>query len=254
MGCPHFSVMLSLSISSPAGSVTGGNGSAPERRLEERAGGWEPLLARGVPVRVQSAAMKEPAEASVSMVREHLRGIPQHDLPAGFSTRWYRRGDEALWRRIESSADRLNEITPELFGSEFGADPEVLAARMCFLLAPGGEAIGTATAWYDSNHRGRPYGRVHWVAVLPEWQGRGLSKPLMTIVCNRLAHLDHTCAYLVTSTLRPRAIRLYLGFGFLPEISSASEEKAWRLAEPTLGVRLPWDAIERRRGEAGAAG
>lgn len=178
------------------------------------------------------------------MVREDLDDIPWHALPKDFSARWYEPGDEQVWRRIQSEADRFNTITQELFASEFGNDPVDLAERQCYLLAGSQGSIGTATAWYDENHRGMRYGRIHWVAILPQWQGRGLSKPLMSIVCNRLRGLGHTRAYLTTSTVRIVALNLYLEYGFLPEISGPGDFAAWRKVEPELKYPIPWRKIE----------
>ncbi len=178
------------------------------------------------------------------MVREELDDIPWHALPKGFAVRWYEPGDEQSWQRIQSDADRFNAITPQLFASQFGDDPIELAERQCFLLANEREAIGTATAWYDESHRGMRYGRIHWVAIRPGWQGRGLSKPLMTIVCNRLRGLGHTRAYLTTSTVRIAALNLYLEYGFLPEIGGPDDLAAWRKVEPELKYPIPWRKVE----------
>jgi len=170
----------------------------------------------------------------VSMAVERLDDLPSYPLPSGYSVRFYEPGDEEVWRKIQSAADRLNTITGTLFDEQFGGDAARLASRQCYLLAEGAGAIGTATAWYDRRHHGRAYGRIHWVALLPDWQGRGLSKPLLSVVCRRLHSLGHRRAYLTTSTGRPRALNLYLGFGFCPEIRGPSDIEAWKSIESEL--------------------
>jgi ribosomal protein S18 acetylase RimI-like enzyme len=157
------------------------------------------------------------------MVRQHLEEIPDFPLPAGFSLRWYQPGDEEHWVRIHLAADDENEITPTLFQRAFGSNAAPLASRQCYLVAPGGAVIGTATAWFDDNFEGARFGRVHYVALLPEYQGRGLAKPLMTAVCQRLRELGHDRAYLVTASSRVRALKLYARFGFQP-LSRRAEE------------------------------
>ena len=178
----------------------------------------------------------------VHMVRENLESIPEFALPMPFSLRWYRPGDEAHWRRIHLLADRDNEITPALFGRRFGSDSALLARRQCYLLDERGEAIGTATAWFNDNFEGARFGRVHYVAIVPEYQGRGLSRPLMTAICQRLRELGHDRAYLSTATTRIEAIKVYLRFGFVPLVRNEEEAAAWRGVcppRPEARVGLP---------------
>lgn len=168
------------------------------------------------------------------MIRDDMEGIPRFGFPEGFSVRPFRPGDQDLWREIQAAADRFNRITPELFSAQFGDDPEPLERRMVFLVEPDGACIGTSTAWFDPDHEGLPFGRIHWVAILPAWQGRGLAKPLMSLMCDRLRELGHERTYITTSTARIPALNLYGIFGFRPEIRSAEDEEAWRAVLPLL--------------------
>ncbi len=165
---------------------------------------------------------------SVVMVRENLEGVPQFELPPGFGFSWFEPGDEEAWVRINDVADRYNTITRELFFREYGDDAGVHHDRICFIENSAGEKIATASAWFNDSFRGGRWGRVHWVAVIPQMQGRGLSKPLMSAVCNRLRELGERRAYLVTSTARVPAISLYLRFGFKPDISDSESVAVWK--------------------------
>jgi GNAT superfamily N-acetyltransferase len=169
-----------------------------------------------------------PRLTRVLMIRETLDEIPAFSFPPGFSMRWYEPGDERLWVDIHKKADTHNTIGIELFRQQFGADDKLIAQRQCYLINAAGEAIGTATAWRDENLGGASIGRVHWVAIVPAYQGCGLSKPLMTTVCERLRDLGHTRAYLATALERKPAIRLYLRFGFVPWIRSEEESLLWQ--------------------------
>jgi GNAT superfamily N-acetyltransferase len=182
------------------------------------------------------------------MVRANLDCVPEFVPPDGFALRWYQPGDETHWLRINVAADHYNEITPELFRKQFGTPGEGglepastdespggmssalrnLRDRQCYLLDPGGEVIGTATAWFNDDFEGARWGRVHWVAIVPQYQGQGLSKPLMTAICHRLRELGHDRTYLSTSTARIPAIKLYLRFGFEPMIRTMEDEAIWR--------------------------
>jgi len=181
------------------------------------------------------------------MVRADLENVPEFALPAGFALRWYKPGDEAHWLRIQFAADQYNEITPGLFRKQFGMEVagglqsssarereseinsglESLCERQCYLLDPLGKTVGTGTAWFNDNFEGARWGRLHWVAITPEFQGRGLGNALITVTCRRLRDLGHERAYLSTSTVRIPAIKLYLRFGFQPLIRDEREREVW---------------------------
>jgi GNAT superfamily N-acetyltransferase len=163
----------------------------------------------------------------VRMVRHHLEKLPSFALPPSFSTRWFRKGDEETWYRLQTETEKHIPISRDLFQKEFGADAEELGKRMCFLLDESGREIGTASAWYDNAYQGEPYGRIHWVAITPAMQGKGLSKSLLSAACLRLKDLGHGKAYLVTDTRRIAAIHVYLQFGFEPVIDNEQDWRAW---------------------------
>ncbi len=188
---------------------------------------------------------------TVNMIRQNLEGLPHHPLPSHYSVRWYQPGDEELWLAIWVPAEKYFAITPELFQSEFGASRELLGDRQFFLLDEKGEAIGTATAWFDKNYQGQSFGRVHWVAITPEMQGLGLSKPMMAITCRWLRELGHLRACLGTSTARLAAINLYCQFGFRPDIQTEEDLNVWRELEPHL-VRSRQESQEDTRNDSGS--
>ncbi len=153
----------------------------------------------------------------VIMVRKNLDDIPFFSPPPGFSLRWYQPGDRENWLRIHKMAEPSMEVTPALYDSQFGNDEQMLAQRQVFMLSEDGTAVGTATAWFSRHFKTPGCGRVHWVAVLPQFQRRGLARVLVSVVCNRLRDLGCSRAYLVTWSGRPWAIRLYERLGFAQE-------------------------------------
>jgi len=168
-----------------------------------------------------------PEGVPLRMVREDLEAIPDYALEGPYSFRWYRPGDEVAWTEIHRRSDMYNVITDDLFRRQFGSDAELLARRQCYLCDARGEAIGTASAWFDPECEGMEVGRLHWVAIVPEHQGKGLAKPLLTVVCNRMRQLGHRRAYLTTESRRIPALGLYLKFGFRPDVRSQRELRAW---------------------------
>jgi len=171
---------------------------------------------------------------NVNMIRESLENIPECALPPDFQLKWYSPGDERHWVVIHQQAEKFFETNLDLYQREFDADQATLNERQCFLFDKSGQAIGTATAWYNNDYYGQYFGRIHWVAIIPQMQGKGLSKPLMTAVCKRLRQLGHQQAYLVTSTGRIPAINLYLKFGFLPDIRNEQDQFIWHAFQEFL--------------------
>ncbi len=184
----------------------------------------------------------EVPQANINMVRSSLDDIDvlalepslahvATMLPKGYRVRTYQSGDEDSWLQIIRVAERFFIVDDNLFERQFEENFPALADRMFFLdsLAADGswQSVGTATAWWkdewvinthsgdEPSNRGG-WGQVHWVAILPEHQGKGLSRPLMTTVMNRLA-FGHKRAMLETSTTRIWAVKLYLNLGFIPD-------------------------------------
>jgi GNAT superfamily N-acetyltransferase len=164
----------------------------------------------------------------VTMVRDDLENLPSFELPAGYRIRTFRSGEENVWSEIETAAGEFQNMDVALnaFNVNFGEDVEAMLSRGFFVETDGGLAVGTATAWYNPSFLGRDYGRVHWVGIRPDHQGRGLAKPLVGAVMKRLAE-SHERAYLKTFNTRIPAIKVYLDFGFVPLMMTPQCEEAW---------------------------
>ena len=172
------------------------------------------------------------------MVR-HLGGRPHSlSLPSGYSLRWYRDGDREVWLRIQESTGIYAPVAPDLFDREFGELPELLPQRQCFMEDSSGAAVGTATAWVAASGRASAQGRVHWVAVSPDHQRRGIGSYLTEMACSRLHELGANSAYLTTGPQNSAAIQLYLGLGFRPEIASPADLSVWETLAPALEPRF----------------
>jgi GNAT superfamily N-acetyltransferase len=170
----------------------------------------------------------------IRMIRPDLRNVPACPLPEGFAIRMYRDGDADAWVRIWRQSDTyLKDISPALFQKEFGRDLPSMPRRCMFLVCPDGREIGTITAWRRASH-GRPWGLLHWLAIVPEFQGRGLSRPMVAALLERLRALGHRRALLLTQTVRLAAIRTYLRFGFRPEVAGDEDRRAWSLVREVV--------------------
>ncbi len=183
-----------------------------------------------------------PAGYSIDMVREHMRDIPQFPLPVGFAMRAMTPSDGGTWVDIWRDAEPYFQIADDTFSKEFGSDPQVIGRR-CFLLqTDAGEPVGTVSAWYDRAYRGMGYGRIHWVAIRRACGGRGLGKAMMTFALNALAQW-HDRAMLNTQSKRLNAVKIYLDFGFIPNLDLPGAPGVWRevaanLKHPVLASLL----------------
>ncbi len=176
----------------------------------------------------------------LQMVCTALAPAPAGALPAGYRIREYAAGDAAAWVAIHQAADHHNPASLALFEEQFAAAPHELPRRQFYLTCPAGTAVGTATAWFGAPTAAGVCGRVHWVAIVPSEQGRGLAKPLLSAVCRRLLELGHTRAYLTTSTARVPALNLYFAFGFLPDLEPPASRAAWAsLSDPAVPPAYP---------------
>ena len=141
--------------------------------------------------------------AEIWMTRPLQQNVPITPLAEGFEFRFYQKEDEAL----------------EYFQQNFAPYPEELERRMFFVETKKGEKVATCTAWRKKS-REQVYPVFHWLAVKPDYQGKGLAKALTARVLQEFPTL-HTDGpiYLHTQTWSHQAIALYkkMGFTFIAE-------------------------------------
>ncbi|MGC8863314.1 MAG: GNAT family N-acetyltransferase [Armatimonadota bacterium] len=181
----------------------------------------------------------------VSMVRDNLQDLPDYPLPPGYRFRTFRRGEEKVWAEVQTRAGNFQTLEKALeqFEKEFRNRQDEFENRCLFLVHDGsGEVVGTTTAWLDPDFHGRDHGRIHWVAIVPEFQGRKLAKPMLCQAM-RMLRRWHQRACLGTHTGCLKAINMYLDFGFVPDMTRERADEAWRLVAKALNHQ----ALERFR-------
>lgn len=165
------------------------------------------------------------------ILERDLDFIKEYNLPEGYHFEFYKTGDRDSWIEIEKSAKEFSDYEDGLNSWNkyyFGKDDE-LKNRMVFIVNESGEKVGTATAFYDIDKNDKSdSGWLHWVAVKREYQGRGLSKPLISYTLNVMKSLGYTHAKIPTQTTTWLAVKIYLDFGFMPITENAlSSYKGW---------------------------
>lgn len=145
--------------------------------------------------------------------------VPQYELPEGYRFVSYTDNDRDAWIDIEMSAKEFvsYEQGLETWNRYYETKPAELSNRMFFIETNKGEKIATATAFYDIHGRDTSNdGWLHWVAVKREYQGKGLSKPLITYVLKMMNKLGHVHAKIPTQTNTWLACKVYMDLGFVP--------------------------------------
>ena len=167
-------------------------------------------------------------DIAFNMNRLTMTDFPIYTLPAGYQFRAYRPGDERIWTEIQVDSEPFIKFDDTMFERQFGTQLDALPDRMYFVETDAGRAIASITAWWDANWRDTgDWGRIHWVVVHPDYQRRGLTKPMMTHAMRRLAQ-SHARATLGTSSGRPWAVKVYLDFGFMPDPAELSDPKIYQ--------------------------
>ena len=176
----------------------------------------------------------------LKMKRTSLLQIPNFELPEGYSIRFFENGEEHIWAKVETAVDEFTTEAAALehFEKEFGQFRDEMKERCLFLETNEAEVIGTTTAWYGKLEGEESVrGRIHWVGVIPEYQGKKLSKPLLTKAMQVLADY-HDSAYLTSQTTSYQAVNMYLNFGFEPYVTNETDIEAWTLLEEVLYRRI----------------
>lgn len=140
--------------------------------------------------------------------------LPTYQLPEGYRIVFYQPGDEKDWAMIETQVAEFDSTEEALsyFQRSFAPFSNELPKRMMFIENPQGKKVATFTAWRTDDTR-KP--RLHWLAVLPEEQGKGLAKSLVIRVTELLheLHPDQEL-YLTTQTWSYPAVKLYQKLGY----------------------------------------
>lgn len=153
------------------------------------------------------------------LLENDLDNITEYTLPDGYHFEFYKDGNRDAWIEIEKSAKEFSSYDEGLsaWNRYYSGKENELKSRMVFVVNNQGEKVATATSFYDINKKDKSgAGWLHWVAVKREYQGKGLSKPLISYVLNVMKSLGYTHAKIPTQTNTWLAVKIYLDLGFRP--------------------------------------
>ena len=137
-------------------------------------------------------------------------------LPEGFSFRFFQRSDVGHWGAIEASVLEFDSESEACSYFEMSYLPNLdeLQRRCIFITKQNEIPVATANAWFSDSGLGYQ-ASLHWVAVRPEYQGKGLGKAITQKALNIFSSLEPgKPVWLHTQTWSYPAIKLYHSFGF----------------------------------------
>lgn len=173
------------------------------------------------------------------LMERSLEEIPDYTLPDGFSFSFYDASSRDAWIDIEMSAGECvsREEGLRYWNEYFEPRKDELSRRMVFVENSVGEKIATGTMLYDikTGDDGRE-AWLHWVAVRKDFQGRGLSRPLISYLLSLMRISGYNSVKLSTHTWANLACRLYMDMGFRPcEKSLVDFTDGWGIIKALTG-------------------
>jgi len=154
----------------------------------------------------------------IIMVKSDPWNYPDYLLPRGYIFSLYKDGDEKDWAELQVLLGQFDSFgeAEKYFVEEFMRYPNDLSKKCVFVRDEAGKTVGTASIWRGIQF-GQELHRVHWVAVHPHHQGKGIAKALISKVLDIYNALSYKhVVYLTSQTWSYKAIRIYLDFGFVP--------------------------------------
>lgn len=205
---------------------------------------------------------------AVVMIRENGSDYPEYSLPEGYHYATFTPADEENWIRLQAEVTHVESCAQgkQIFRQEFLRAGENVACEDCSGYAETvkrtvlvkdreGALVGAATLWTGDTF-GEIWPRVHWVAVHPDHQGKGIAKCMLSRMLALYGELGHkTPIYLTTQTKTYRAVRIYKQMGFQPYLGEKPSNWSFRSDIPLDSFHAEneaaWELIREKLAEAG---
>lgn len=174
---------------------------------------------------------------NIYMTRENGEPVPQYPLPAGFESRPLPADGKGIWQQAMLDIGFTRQDIDGAFERDFEPFPGQFDRILVLHDCRNGRVVGSTSAWFNESWQGGGWGQIHWVGIAQDYQGRGLAKPMMSAAMNILT-ARHRRSFLETQPIREKAIRMYLGFGFIPCILSPDQHDIWLALSQRLGLQI----------------
>lgn len=164
------------------------------------------------------------------MTYDNTSKYENYELPEGYHYEFYKNGDEMEWVNIHISSGEFTsfEIGLQYFHDFYDSFINELNKR-CFFIVDSNtnEKIGTATISLLKNEEYGYKAAVDWLAIKKNYQGKKLSRALISKLISLANELEHNKIILHTQTTTWLAAKLYLDAGFEP--LNINEVIGWKI-------------------------
>ena len=202
----------------------------------------------------------------VIMEKKDANSYPQYKLPDGFRFSDFQPEFIEAWANLQLEVEQVDSLqeAKEVFYQDFLMDegydwaerkhtdaqaiPEAypgyteMMRRIVFVVTDDGTLVGTGSLWTGCTF-GEERQRLHWIAVKPEYQGKGIAKVIVTKLLDLNRELFSAKElYLTSQTWSYRALNLYMKFGFTPYMGP--QPAKWGAGRFVNGEFVPGDYNE----------
>ena len=164
------------------------------------------------------------------MKYDDISDYKKYELPEGFHYEMFKDGDEIDWVNIHIESGEFTSIDRGLkyFHMFYDSFIEELNKRCIFIVDNDSlEKVGTATVSLLKEKEFGYDAAIDWVAIKKSYQGKGLSKPLISEFMRVANELGHKGLILHTQTTTWLAAKIYLDYGFL--VLNKEEVEGWNI-------------------------
>lgn len=205
---------------------------------------------------------------AVVMTREDGKLTKAYPLPEGYCFAAFAPEDEENWVQLQTLVTHVENAAQgrQIFREEFLLAGEEIPCEDCpgyaktvertvLVKTQDGELVGVATLWTGDTF-GENWQRVHWVAVHPDHQGKGIAKCMIARMLELYGELGcDTPIYLTTQTKTYRAVRVYAQMGFVPYMGEKPVNWPFQSDRPKGSFKeeneAAWQLIRQKLAEEG---
>ncbi len=173
-------------------------------------------------------------DPQLRMLRDNLHDLPPLDIPAGYTLRHFREGDQPGLDEVMSDAFE----GPMDFAVYVMQNPGFMPQRTS-VICQDQTIVAVASMLYEpicpaANRDGAAF--LHWVAGRRGHAGKRLGYYVCLAVMYRMISEGYRLAGLGTDDDRLAAIKTYLNLSFVPQLVSDCQRDRWRKILTDLGT------------------